>query len=82
MDLSRYQNNFFQVTGDDSQEYADYVAKTAKMVGKPFIVMHKIFEKEQWPLEKIKRRYHQVDKREGVIPKAALWFWLRKQDKV
>lgn len=78
MDFKRFDGHF-TITGKKSEEYGDYVDKTAKMLGKPFMTVHMIFEKEQWPLEKIKSRYHECVKLEGNWP-SIMWWSKRKKD--
>lgn len=74
------QGKKFVITGKESEEYGEYTQKTAKLLKKPFYVIHAIFEREQWPLSKIKERYHQAEKVEGM-PKDVFWWWKKKQDK-
>lgn len=78
MQIKELLNRKFEVTGDESQEYGMYVDMTAKLLKKPFIAVHKMVE--DWPLEKIKSRYHEAEKIEGM-PRDVWWFWKRKQDK-
>jgi|AntAceMinimDraft_13_1070369.scaffolds.fasta_scaffold169216_1 hypothetical protein len=76
-------------------EYEHYVYLTAKMlygtkIGKSgkevckkrtgYFTLHTIFDREQWPTEKIKHRYHHCEKHHGRMPVAVFWWWLRKQD--
>lgn len=71
----------FIITGEDSEEYADYVKRTATMLGIPYVAVHRMFEKESgWTIEKIKERYHECCKLEGDW-KRIIWYSKRKKDK-
>ena len=75
-----FSNKIFTVVeGSKSEEYADYVSLTAKLLNKPYMTVHRIFEREQWPLEKIKTRYHECSKLEGKW-KQIMWWSKRKKD--
>ena len=77
MNFDKYKDHF-TVTGQDSEEFGDYVNKTAKMLGKPFFVVFKMVEK--WSLTKIKQRYYECERLEGKW-KRIMWFSKRKKDR-
>lgn len=79
MEKANFQRTF-TVTGKESEEYGDYVKKTAALVKRPYMTIHKIFEREHWTLEQIKNRYHTVISDDGTIPKDVLWWYLRRKD--
>ena len=89
LDMSR----FTVVTQEEHHEYAHYVNLTAKMLwgvkpGKKvlwvcknamgYMMLHRIFEREQWTLERIKRYYQNATKHNGNMPSSVYWWWQRK----
>lgn len=80
MDLSQFKNIQYQITNKESEEYGEWVAKTAKLLGRPYAQVHTIFTKEKWTLDKIRTRYTNVTKHNGDIPSPVLWWYLRKKD--
>lgn len=67
------------VTGDDSEEYGEWVQKTAKLLKRPFFAIHLIFEREKWTLDEIKRYYLNATKHNGMVPKDVAWWSARKK---
>lgn len=64
----------FVVDGSKSEEYGEQVALVAKLLGRQYMQMHRIFTKEKWTLEEIKRTYQQSTKHNGnVSPQIAFW---------
>ncbi len=57
-------------------EYEDYVNLTAKLIGRTYIATAKLVEK--WPIEVIKRRYHDAAKDSNP---AMRWWVLRKYNR-
>ena len=68
----------FTVSDDVEHDYEHWVNKTAKLIKKPYFVTHKMVE--GWSLAKIKERYNDAVKVEGM-PQDVWWYWKRKQDK-
>lgn len=54
-------------------EYEHYVTLTSKLIDRSYIVTAKLIE--QWPLEVIKRRYHDAERNRNP---AMRWWELRK----
>jgi hypothetical protein len=81
MDLSKYQTKQFVITNKESEEYGEWVKKTAQLLGRPYAQIHTIFTKEGWTLDKMRTRYMYVTKHNGDIPSPVLWWYLRKKDK-
>jgi len=75
-DLSRFN---FTVTESVSEQYGEQVAITAKLLGRPFFQLHKIFEKEGWTLEEITRAYQNATKHSGNCEPAIAWWANRKR---
>lgn len=71
----------FTITNKESEEYGEWVDKTAKLLGRPYAQLHTIFTKEKWDLDKIRTRYCYVTRHNGDIPSSILWWYLRKKDK-
>lgn len=72
----------FIITNKESEEYGEWVDKTAKLLGRSYGQVHMIFTKEKWTLDAIRSRYEYVTKHNGNVPSQILWWYLRKQDKV
>lgn len=70
----------FEVTGKPSEEYGEWVDKTAKLLKRDYGQVHRLFTREKWSLDKIRERYLTVTKHNGVIPSHILWWHLRKKD--
>lgn len=68
----------FQITNQDSEEYGEYVKLTAALLKRPYMVVHKIFERENWSLEEIKRYYQNATKHSGDMKPSVYWWWQRK----
>lgn len=68
----------FEIDDQQTEDYEYWVNKTAKLIKKPYFVTHKMVE--SWPLAKIKERYNDALKVEGM-PQDVWWYWKRKQDK-
>jgi len=75
-DLSRFN---FTVTGTSSEQYGEQVAITAKLLGRPFFQLHKIFEKEGWTLEEITSAYQNATKHSGNCEPVIAWWADRKR---
>ncbi len=75
-DMSR-----FEISQKESEEYGEIVGLTSKLLKRPYMTVHKIFEKEQWSMNKIQERYQTCTKHNGNIPSDVLWWYLRKKDK-
>lgn len=69
----------FEVTGSSSEEYGDYVELTRKLLKRPYMQIHQIFERENWTIEEIKRAYQNATKHNGKMPSAVYWWWQRKK---
>lgn len=69
----------FQVTKKSSEEYGEWVKKTADLVKRPYMQMHRIFTNEDWSLEEIKRYYLNATKHNGKMPSSVNWWWQRKE---
>lgn len=69
----------FQVTNKDSEEYGEYTKLTATLLKRPYMVVHKIFERENWSLEEIKRHYFNATKHNGNIPSHIFWWYTRRK---
>ena len=79
-DLSRFN---FTVTESVSEQYGEQVARTAKLLGRPFFQLHKIFEKEGWTLEEITSAYQKATKHSGnCAPEIAWWANRKRRNKV
>ena len=79
-DLSRFN---FTVTESVSEQYGEQVAITAKLLGRPFFQLHKIFEKEGWTLEEITSAYQNATKHSGnCAPEIAWWANRKRRNKV
>ena len=76
-----FANRMFVVTNKPSEEYGEWVAKTAKLLNRPYQQVHKIFEKEKWDIDRIRRHYILSTSHNGVIPSDVYWWYLRKRDK-
>lgn len=68
-----------KVTNSPSEEYGEWVKRTAKLLKRPYFQIHKIFEKEEWTQEEIVRYYNNATKHNGDIPSAVYWWWQRKK---
>jgi hypothetical protein len=60
-------------------EYEHLVSETAKMLGMPYIAVHKMVE--TWGIQKIRERLHEATHHNGQLQPRVFWFWRRKQDK-
>jgi len=73
----------FTVTGKPSEQYGEQVAITAKLVDRPYLFIHKIFEREGWTLEEITSAYQNATKHSGNCdPAKAWWANRRRRNKV
>lgn len=43
-----------------------------------YMMIHRIFESEQWTLDRIKREYQNSIKHNGNLPSAVYWWWRRR----
>jgi hypothetical protein len=43
-----------------------------------YMMIHRIFEREQWTLDRIKREYINATKHNGQMSSAVYWWWQRK----
>lgn len=71
----------FTICDTKSEEYGEWVDKTARLLKRPYAQMHLLFTREKWTLEKIRDRYVYVTKHNGKMPSAVLWWHLRKVEK-
>ena len=69
----------FSVQGCDSERYGDIVKKTAKLLGRPYMQMHRIFTKEEWSVEEIERAYQTATKHNGNVSEQIAWWAGRKR---
>jgi len=69
----------FTVTGKPSEQYGAQVTITAKLVGRPYLFIHKIFEREEWTLEEITSAYQNATKHSGNCDPAIAWWADRKR---
>ena len=61
--------------------YEFWVNKTAKLLGRPYMRIHKIFEREGWYLDKIHRRYIECTKHCPDLTEPNIRWWaLRKKE--
>lgn len=44
-----------------------------------YMQVHRIFEREGWTLDRIKRAYQNATKHNGNMPSNVYWWWQRKQ---
>jgi len=58
--------------------YEFWVNKTAKLLNRPYIGIHKIITQEGLKLEGIIRRYETAVKHSGDMPPDVYWWWRRK----
>lgn len=79
MDLSAYQTRQFIITNKESEDYGDWVKQTAKLVKRPYFQMHKIFEKENWDIDEIRRAYINATKHNGNCDSVIAWWANRKR---
>lgn len=79
MDLSAYQNRQFIITNKESEEYGEWVKQTAKLVKRSYFQMHRIFEKENWTLDEIRRAYTNATKHNGNCDSVIVWWANRKR---
>lgn len=70
----------FKVAEQEKYEYENYVNLTAKLIDRPYIMVHKMVS--EWPNEKIIRHYELATKHSGDMPKDVYWWWLRKKEKI
>lgn len=66
------------VDGSTSEEYGDWVSRTAKLLKRPYMGLHKLLERENWSTEEIKRAYLNATKHNGNMPSDIYWWWKRK----
>jgi hypothetical protein len=64
------------------ETYGEFVSLTAKLLKKPYPVIHRIFTNEEWPIQKIRDRYFEAVKHSGDMPPDVWWWWKRKMDKL
>ena len=69
----------FTVTGKPSEQYGEQVTITAKLVDRPFIIIHNIFKTERWTLEEITSAYQTATKHSGNCDPARAWWANRKR---
>lgn len=69
----------FEVTKTASEEYADWVGKTAKLLNRGYYPMHRIFEKENWSLDEIRSAYNNAVKHHGSVTPEVAWWSNRKR---
>lgn len=69
----------FTITKSASEEWGDWVKKTALLVDRKYYTMHRIFEKEKWTLEEIRRAYTNATKHNGSCEPARAWWGARKR---
>jgi hypothetical protein len=73
-----FSQTLFVVTNKPSEEYGEWVAKTAKLLNRPYHQVHKIFEKEKWDIDRIRRHYILATEHNGDMPSDVYWWWKRK----
>lgn len=61
-------------------EYEHVVHLTSKLLGRKYMVVHKMCEKAGWGTAEIRRRYELATKHCGDMPSDVYWWWLRKKD--
>ncbi len=69
----------FTVTETESEEYGDWVKKTATLLKRPYFQVHKIFEKENWTIDEIRRNYIRATKHNGNCEPAICWWANRRR---
>ena len=69
----------FQVTKNTSEEYADWVGKTATLLGRKYYALHRIFERENWTLDEIRSAYNNAVKHHGKVTPEIAWWASRKR---
>lgn len=63
--------------------YGSFMTKDGKVTCKPgsYVKVHRIFEAEKWPMERIIRMYNNAMNYHGSMPRDVYWWWQRKQMK-
>jgi len=69
----------FTVTGKPSEQYGEQVTITAKLVDRPFIIIHNIFKTERWTLDEITSAYQKATKHSGNCDPAKAWWANRRR---
>jgi len=69
----------FTISESKSEEYAEWVSQTAKLLNRKFISMHAIFTKEKWSLGEIKTAYFNATKHHGTVTPQIAWWANRKR---
>lgn len=67
----------FTVGEPSEHEYEHYIKLTAKLLGRPYMQIHKMLEKV--PLDEIKRWYTLCTKHNGDMASDVYWWWTRKK---
>lgn len=69
----------FQVVNTASEEYGEWVSKTAKLIDRPYMTVHRIFTREKWSLDEIRRVYINSTKHNGNCEPVICWWASRKR---
>ena len=69
----------FTITNKESEEYGEWVDKTAKLLGRPYAQLHTIFTKEKWTLDDIRTACSNATKHNGKCPSPIVWWANRKR---
>ena len=72
-------NKTFIVDGSDSEEYGEWVKKTAQLIERPYMTVHRICTREKWSLDEIKRTYQNSTKHNGNCKPVICWWASRKR---
>lgn len=69
----------FTVTNKESEEYGEWVDKTAKLLKRPYGQVHALFTKEKWTLDDIRTAYSNATKHNGKCSSPIVWWANRKR---
>ena len=72
-------NKTFVVDGSESEEYGEWVKKTADLLDRPYPQIHQLFTREKWTLDEIKRNYINATKHNGNCPQDKAWWANRRR---
>lgn len=69
----------FIITNTSSEEYGEWVDKTAKLLGRPYAQLHTLFTKEKWNVDDIRTAYQNATKHCGRVTPQIAWWANRKR---